>query len=57
MLISSDPGRSVYERLGYLPLLRFSLWAGHRAALIRRDGQWPVNSGRRFSRNAVMPST
>jgi hypothetical protein len=31
MLISSDAGRSVYERLGYLPLLRFSLWAGHRA--------------------------
>ena len=30
MLISSDPGRNVYERLGYLPLLRFSLWAGHR---------------------------
>jgi GNAT superfamily N-acetyltransferase len=30
MLISSDPGRTVYERLGYLPLLRFTLWAGHR---------------------------
>ena len=30
MLISSDDGRSVYERLGYLPLLRFTLWAGHR---------------------------
>ncbi|HEY5873767.1 MAG TPA: GNAT family N-acetyltransferase [Ilumatobacteraceae bacterium] len=30
MLISSDLGRAVYERLGYLPLLRFTLWAGHR---------------------------
>jgi hypothetical protein len=30
MLISSDLGRRVYERLGYLPLLRFTLWAGHR---------------------------
>jgi ribosomal protein S18 acetylase RimI-like enzyme len=30
MLISSDDGRTMYERLGYLPLLRFTLWAGHR---------------------------
>lgn len=30
MLISSDPGRTVYERLGYVPLLRFTIWAGHR---------------------------
>jgi ribosomal protein S18 acetylase RimI-like enzyme len=30
MLIASDDGRPVYERLGYLPLLRFTLWAGHR---------------------------
>jgi hypothetical protein len=30
MLISSDLGRGVYDRLGYLPLLRFTLWAGHR---------------------------
>jgi GNAT superfamily N-acetyltransferase len=30
MLISSDPGRTVYERLGFIPLLRFTLWAGHR---------------------------
>jgi hypothetical protein len=30
MLISSDDGRRVYERLGYLPLLRFTLWSGHR---------------------------
>ncbi len=30
MLISSDDGRPVYDRLGYLPLLRFTLWAGHR---------------------------
>ena len=33
MLISSDLGRGVYERLGYLPLLRFTLWAGRH----RRD--------------------
>jgi GNAT superfamily N-acetyltransferase len=31
MLISSDAGRPVYERLGYLPLLRFTLWAVHRS--------------------------
>ncbi|MGD9702445.1 MAG: GNAT family N-acetyltransferase [Acidimicrobiia bacterium] len=30
MLISSDLGRGVYQRLGYLPLLRFTLWAGRR---------------------------
>jgi len=30
MLISSDLGRRVYQRLGYMPLLRFTLWAGHR---------------------------
>jgi GNAT superfamily N-acetyltransferase len=30
LLISSDPGRSVYERLGYRSLLRFTLWSGHR---------------------------
>ncbi len=30
LLISSDLGRPVYEGLGYLPLLRFSLWIGHR---------------------------
>lgn len=30
MLISSDLGNGVYRRLGYLPLLRFTLWAGHR---------------------------
>ena len=30
MLISSDGGRRVYERLGYIPLLRFTLWVGHR---------------------------
>ena len=30
MLISSDDGRSVYVRLGYVPILRFTLWAGHR---------------------------
>jgi GNAT superfamily N-acetyltransferase len=31
MLISSDLGRGVYERLGYIPLLRYTLWAGQRA--------------------------
>jgi hypothetical protein len=30
MLISSDDGRGVYERMGYVPMLRFTLWAGHR---------------------------
>jgi hypothetical protein len=30
MLIASDLGRPVYDRLGYLPLLRYTLWAGHR---------------------------
>jgi ribosomal protein S18 acetylase RimI-like enzyme len=30
MLLSSDDGRGVYERLGYLPMLRFTLWAAHR---------------------------
>jgi ribosomal protein S18 acetylase RimI-like enzyme len=32
MLISSDLGNAVYRRLGYVPLLRFTLWAGHRRA-------------------------
>lgn len=30
LLISSDAGRSVYGRLGYRSLLRYTLWAGHR---------------------------
>ena len=30
MLIASDDGRPVYERLGYRSILRFTLWAGHR---------------------------
>lgn len=30
MLIASDPGRPVYDRLGYVTLLRFTLWQGHR---------------------------
>lgn len=30
MLIASDLGRPVYERLGYRSLLRYTLWAGHR---------------------------
>lgn len=29
-LISSDDGNEVYRRLGYLPLLRYTLWLGHR---------------------------
>lgn len=31
LLISSDLGRGVYEKLGYLPLLRYTLWIGLRA--------------------------
>ena len=30
LLVASDLGRPVYDRLGYLPLLRYTLWAGHR---------------------------
>lgn len=30
LLLASDAGRPVYERLGYLPLLRYTLWAGRR---------------------------
>lgn len=30
LLITSDAGRSVYERLGYRSLLRYTLWSGHR---------------------------
>jgi GNAT superfamily N-acetyltransferase len=30
MLVSSDAGRSVYARLGYVSILRFTLWIGHR---------------------------
>lgn len=30
MLIASDMGEPVYRRLGYVTLLRFTLWAGHR---------------------------
>lgn len=30
MLISSDLGRATYDRLGYLPILRYSLWLGTR---------------------------
>lgn len=30
MLIASDLGRPVYERLGYRAILRYTLWAGHR---------------------------
>jgi hypothetical protein len=31
MLIASDLGRPTYERMGYLPMARFTLWAGSRA--------------------------
>jgi GNAT superfamily N-acetyltransferase len=27
MLLASDPGRPVYERMGFLPLLRMTMWA------------------------------
>lgn len=30
ILLASDPGRPVYERLGFLTLLRFTLWIGTR---------------------------
>lgn len=30
ILIASDLGRPVYQRLGYLSVLRFTLWSGHR---------------------------
>jgi GNAT superfamily N-acetyltransferase len=30
MLVSSDDGRPVYLRLGYVSIQRFTLWAGHR---------------------------
>jgi hypothetical protein len=26
MLLSSDMGRRIYDRMGFLPLYRFSLW-------------------------------
>ncbi len=29
-LLASDPGRGVYERLGYLAICRFTLWVGRR---------------------------
>jgi hypothetical protein len=31
MLISSDLGRPVYDRMGYVALLRYTLWEGHRS--------------------------
>ncbi|HET7489088.1 MAG TPA: GNAT family N-acetyltransferase [Acidimicrobiales bacterium] len=30
MLVASDPGRPVYQRLGYRSLLRFTMWTGRR---------------------------
>jgi hypothetical protein len=35
MLIASDPGQPVYERMGYLRLSRFTLWIGRRRAASR----------------------
>jgi hypothetical protein len=32
MLIASDLGKPVYERLGYISMMRFTLWTGHRGA-------------------------
>jgi hypothetical protein len=29
-LLASDLGRGVYERMGFLPLLRFTLWSRER---------------------------
>jgi GNAT superfamily N-acetyltransferase len=34
MLIATDDGRPVYERLGYLPLFRFTLWARNRSGVM-----------------------
>jgi hypothetical protein len=34
MLIASDLGRPVYDQLGYLPLLRYTLFVG-----MRRSGE------------------
>jgi hypothetical protein len=28
VLIASDPGRPVYERMGYLRLMRLTMWGG-----------------------------
>ena len=36
MLIASDLGRPIYDRLGYLPLLRYSLWLGTRHHRVAR---------------------
>jgi GNAT superfamily N-acetyltransferase len=33
-LVSSDLGRGVYERLGYLPILRYTLWIGTRETTV-----------------------
>jgi GNAT superfamily N-acetyltransferase len=30
MLIASDAGKPTYDRMGYVSLLRYTLWAGHR---------------------------
>lgn len=30
LLIASDDGRGVYRRLGFVPLLRYTLWLGTR---------------------------
>ena len=30
LLVASDLGRNVYAKLGYLPILRYTLWLGFR---------------------------
>lgn len=30
MLIASDAGKPTYDRMGYVALLRYTLWLGHR---------------------------
>jgi hypothetical protein len=32
ILLASDDGRPLYERMGFLPLLRFTLWLRRRTA-------------------------
>jgi len=32
VLLASDPGRPIYEMLGFFPVVRFTLWVGTRAA-------------------------
>lgn len=45
MLLASDAGRPIYERLGYRAVLRFTLWAGHRFAPPARGRDTPHGRG------------